>query len=147
MASGRAADREDPNNTKRKAARSLDRDPISELHQGQRSDAPHQRAGHMTAPDHVAEAQLNILRRRGPSTYEIFTLFAGWPCWNSVPCMSVKLGGLDHLLGKPFLPQPLPDLTPERIIRQCLHRQFKRPPTIVLALEQAPGEISLMPTS
>jgi hypothetical protein len=37
MASGRAADREDPNNSKRKPARSLDRDPISELHQGQRS--------------------------------------------------------------------------------------------------------------
>jgi hypothetical protein len=38
MASGRAADREDPENSKRKAARNLDRDPISELHQGQRSD-------------------------------------------------------------------------------------------------------------
>src|SRR6516225_1513848 len=56
MASGRAADREDPQNSKRRVARSLDRDPISELHQGQRSDAPHQRAGHMTAPDHSAEA-------------------------------------------------------------------------------------------
>src|SRR5215470_14083409 len=52
------------------AARSLDRDPISELHQGQRSDVPHQRAGHMTAPDHFAETELNILRRRGPSTYD-----------------------------------------------------------------------------
>jgi hypothetical protein len=31
MASGRAADREDPKKSKRKAARSLDRDPISEL--------------------------------------------------------------------------------------------------------------------
>jgi hypothetical protein len=71
MASGRAADREDPNKSKRKAARSLDRDPISELHQGQRSDAPHQRAGHMTAPDHFAEAELNILRKRGPSTYDL----------------------------------------------------------------------------
>src|SRR5215471_3715124 len=71
MASGRAADREDPQNSKRRVARSLDRDPISELHQGQRSDAPHQRAGHMTAPDHSAEAKLNILRRRGPSTYEL----------------------------------------------------------------------------
>src|SRR5215469_8429076 len=71
MASGRAADREDPKKSKRKAARSLDRDPISELHQGQRSDAPHQRAGHMTAPDHLAEAGLYILRRRGPSTYEL----------------------------------------------------------------------------
>jgi Transposase IS116/IS110/IS902 family len=37
MASGRAADREDPKKSQRKAARSLDRDPISELHQGQRS--------------------------------------------------------------------------------------------------------------
>jgi len=73
MASGRAADREDPSNSRRKAARSLDRDPISELHQGQRSHAPHQRAGHMTAPDHFAETLLNILRRRGPSTYEFCT--------------------------------------------------------------------------
>jgi HEAT repeats len=77
MASGRAADREDPNNSKRRAARSLDRDPISELHQGQRSDAPHQRAGHMTAPDHFAETLLNILRRRGPSTYEFCTFHGG----------------------------------------------------------------------
>ena len=59
MASGRAADREDPNNSKRNAARILDRDPISELHQGQRSYAPHQRAGHMTAPDHFAKTELN----------------------------------------------------------------------------------------
>jgi hypothetical protein len=71
MASDRAADREDSKKSKRKAARSLDRDLISELHQGQRSDAPHQRAGHMTAPDHFAEAELNILRRRGPSTYDV----------------------------------------------------------------------------
>jgi hypothetical protein len=42
----------------------------AKLHQGQRSDAPHQRAGHMTAPDHLAETQLKILRRRGPSTYD-----------------------------------------------------------------------------
>jgi hypothetical protein len=70
MASGRAADREDPGNSRRNAARILDWDPISELHQGQRSDAPHQRAGHMTAPDHFAKAQLNILRMRGPSTYD-----------------------------------------------------------------------------
>jgi hypothetical protein len=40
VASGRAADREDPKKSKRKAAHSLDKDPISELHQGQRSDAP-----------------------------------------------------------------------------------------------------------
>ena len=46
---------------------------IVELHQGQRSDAPHRRAGHMTAPDHLAEAKLKILRRRGPSTYELYT--------------------------------------------------------------------------
>ena len=71
MASGRAADREDPNNSRRNAARSLDRDPISELHQGQRSYAPHQRAGHMTAPDHFAKTELNTLRRRGPSTYDL----------------------------------------------------------------------------
>lgn len=69
MVSGRAADREDPKKSRRSAARSLDRDPISEFHQGQRSHAPHQRAGHMTAPDHFAKAELKILRRRGPSTY------------------------------------------------------------------------------
>ena len=40
MASGRAAGREDPGNSRRNAARSLDWDPISELHQGQRSDVP-----------------------------------------------------------------------------------------------------------
>src|ERR1700758_4069960 len=72
MASGRAADRDDPKKSKRRAARSLERDPISELHQGQRSNAPHQRAGHMTAPDHFAEAELNILRKRGPSTYDFW---------------------------------------------------------------------------
>ena len=64
MARGRAADREDPNNSRRKAARSLDRDPISERHQGQRSWAPHHRAEHMTAPDHLAKTELNLLPRR-----------------------------------------------------------------------------------
>ncbi len=71
MASGRAADREDPKNSKRRAARSLDRDLISELHQGQRSHAPRQRAGHMTAPDHFAKTELNSFAGRGPSTYEL----------------------------------------------------------------------------
>ena len=72
MASGRAADREDPKNSRRRAARNLDRDPTSELHQGQRSHAPHPRAGHMTAPDQFAKTDLNILRRRRPSTYELY---------------------------------------------------------------------------
>jgi hypothetical protein len=67
MASGRAADREDPGNSRRNEARSLDWDPISELHQGQRSYAPHQRAGHMTAPDHSASAASNSLARGGRS--------------------------------------------------------------------------------
>ena len=65
MASGRAADREDPGNSRRNAARSLDWDPISELHQGQRSYAPHRRAGHMTASDHSASAASNSLARGG----------------------------------------------------------------------------------
>ena len=65
MASGRAADREDPGNSRRNAARSLDWDPISELHQGQRSYAPHRRAGHMTAPDHFANAASKALARGG----------------------------------------------------------------------------------
>jgi len=65
MASGRAADREDPGNSRRNAARSLDRDPISELHQGQRSDAPHRRAGHMTAPDQIARTASKALARGG----------------------------------------------------------------------------------
>jgi len=55
MASGRAADRKGPGKSKRNAARILDRDPISEFHHGQRSYAPHRRAGHMTAPDHIAK--------------------------------------------------------------------------------------------
>lgn len=70
MASGRAADWEDPKNSRRKAARSVDRDPIRELHQGQRSYAPHQKAGHMTAPDHIANATSKNPCMRGPSTYE-----------------------------------------------------------------------------
>jgi hypothetical protein len=65
MASGRAANREDPGKSKRNAARSLDWDPISELHQGQRSYAPHQRAGHMTAPDHFAGTASKALARGG----------------------------------------------------------------------------------
>jgi hypothetical protein len=71
MVSGRAADREDPGNSRRNAARSLDWDPTSELHQGQRSYAPHRRAGHMTAPDHVARTTAKNPCTRGPSTYEI----------------------------------------------------------------------------
>src|ERR1700757_1592324 len=61
MASGRAADREDPCNSRRNSARILDWDPISELHQGQRSYAPHQWAEHMTASDHIAKAASKIL--------------------------------------------------------------------------------------
>ena len=49
----------------RTSARSLDRDPIRELHQGQRPDAPRKRAGHMTAPDQLAENVLNPLARGG----------------------------------------------------------------------------------
>jgi len=47
------------------APRILDWDPISELHQGQRSDAPHRRAGHMTAPDHIAGTAWKTLARGG----------------------------------------------------------------------------------
>src|SRR5271156_6648758 len=65
MASGRAADREDPDNSRRNAARSLDRDPISELHQGPRSHAPHREAGHMTAPDHIVKKFQKTLARGG----------------------------------------------------------------------------------
>ena len=46
-------------------ARILDRDPIRELHQGQRPYAPRQRAGHMTAPDQVAKAELKPLAGGG----------------------------------------------------------------------------------
>ena len=59
MANGRAVDWEDPDNSRRNEARSLDRDPIRELHQGPRSCAPHREAGHMTAPDHLARHALN----------------------------------------------------------------------------------------
>ena len=59
MANGRAVDREDPGKSRRNAARSLDWDPVRELHQGPRSYAPHREAGHMTAPDHLARHALN----------------------------------------------------------------------------------------
>ena len=65
MVSGRAADRVDPSNSRRNSARILDRDPISELHQGQRLYAPRQWAGHMTAPDHIAETASKTLARGG----------------------------------------------------------------------------------
>jgi hypothetical protein len=65
MASGRAADREDPCNSSRNAANSLDWGPIGELHQGRRSHAPHRRAGHMTAPDHFARIASKALARGG----------------------------------------------------------------------------------
>ena len=65
MASGRAADREDPKKSRRSLARSLDRNPISELHQGPRSYAPHREAGHMTAPDHIAKIFQKTLARGG----------------------------------------------------------------------------------
>ena len=46
-------------------ARNLDRDPIRELHQGQRPYAPHERTGHMTAPDRVAKTILKTPARGG----------------------------------------------------------------------------------
>ena len=58
-------DWEDPNKSTRTSARNLDRDPIRELHQGQRPYAPHQRAGHMTAPDQVAKTSLKPLAGGG----------------------------------------------------------------------------------
>jgi hypothetical protein len=54
MANGRALDWENPLLSRRIEARILDRDPIRELHQGLRSDAPHREAGHMSAPDRIA---------------------------------------------------------------------------------------------
>ena len=65
MANGRAVEREDPRKSRRTEARSLDRDPIRELHQGPRSYAPHREAGHMTAPDHLASNALNPLAGGG----------------------------------------------------------------------------------
>ena len=65
MANGRAADWEDPSNSRRTSARNLDRDPIRELHQGQRPYAPRERAGHMTAPDQVAKTSLKPLASGG----------------------------------------------------------------------------------
>jgi hypothetical protein len=55
-------DWKDPNKSTRiSLARNLDRDPIRELHQGQRPYPPHQRAGHMTAPDQAAKTILKPL--------------------------------------------------------------------------------------
>jgi hypothetical protein len=59
MANGRAVDWEDPDNSRREVAGILDWDPISELHRGRRSYEPHPEAGHMPAPDHVAEIVFN----------------------------------------------------------------------------------------
>jgi hypothetical protein len=55
-------DWEDPNKSTRTSARNLDRDPIRELHQGQRPYAPHQRAGHMTHPNRSPQRSSNPLQ-------------------------------------------------------------------------------------
>jgi hypothetical protein len=113
MASGRAADREDPKKSRRTAARSLDRDPISELHHGQRSQAPQARAGHMTAPDHFAKGRTRHLRRRGPSTYDFCTTSRISALHQSVPPWVVPTDGRNH-----FDPLPPPALNGRCPFRQ-----------------------------
>jgi hypothetical protein len=48
--------------------------------------AQDERAGHMTAPDHFARAELNILRRRGPPTYDLCTV-----CLGGLPAFAARL--------------------------------------------------------
>ena len=57
MRNGRAVDRENPLWVTGCRAREIDWDPISGLHQGQRSCVPRQQAGHMTCTRPQAERQ------------------------------------------------------------------------------------------
>ena len=45
-------------------------EPFSGYHQGQRSNAPHKQAGHMTAPDWIAPNVNFSLASGGPSTHD-----------------------------------------------------------------------------
>ena len=65
MRTGRTGDRQSPFRVVRTKARQTDWEPIRELHQGQRSHAPRQQAGHMTAPDQLAKRSSKPLARRG----------------------------------------------------------------------------------
>src|ERR1700756_1643203 len=91
MANGRAVDREDPCKSRRNEARHLDRDPMCELHQGPRSDEPHREAGHMTAPDHFAEAHSKRFEG-GASTYELWTLAPPSYASNPIGAAAVRSG-------------------------------------------------------
>jgi hypothetical protein len=51
-------------------ARSSDQDPASGLHQGQRSIAPHTKAGHMTATQNNQSQLKSILAKQEPSTHD-----------------------------------------------------------------------------
>ena len=55
-------------------SRQTDKDSIRGTHQGQRSYAPHQKAGHMTASDQTSSRK-KTLANRGPSTHEPLPLF------------------------------------------------------------------------
>ena len=44
---------------------------FADLHQGQRSWSRDEKAGHMTAPDHLAETSTNSLAKQEPSTHEL----------------------------------------------------------------------------
>ena len=65
MRTGRTGDRQSPFRVVRTKARQTDWEPIRELHQGQRSHAPRQQAGHMTAPDQLAKQSSNLLPAGG----------------------------------------------------------------------------------
>ena len=67
MTNGRAVERVDPKKSRRIQAQSDDRDPFRELHQGQRPYAPHERAGHMTAPDRSVKTEPNPFAGGGRS--------------------------------------------------------------------------------
>lgn len=55
----------------------------------------------MTAPDHFAKAELNIFRRRGPSTYDFCTYRAIATFGCVAPTQSPMIGELKHAPGEP----------------------------------------------
>jgi len=67
---GRAEERQNPFSSSSIKLVGMIREPFSGLHQGQRSCAPHQQAGHMTAPDLTVPSVHFSLATQGPSTHD-----------------------------------------------------------------------------
>jgi hypothetical protein len=85
--------------------------------------------------------------RREPVELEVITFLDNWALLvQSVPSSRIAFGGFHHLGRKPFGPQPLARLTPQRIAGLRLHRKLDDAPLVRFAVEQSAAEIILVPS-